>query len=167
MKNRNLNNNNDDWATPNYFYNKLNKEFHFNFDPCPLNHDIIKWDGLEISWKSRNFINPSYSIKIKEAFVKKAIEESKKNKLCVLLLPVSTSTILFHDYILPNAKEIRFVKTRIKFIGINTKGEKVNDKVGMYDNMVVIFDGSPRCQRVLVRGISSKEVKTIVRNRLS
>ena len=55
----------------------------------------------------------------------KAIEEAKKGKLCVLLLPVSTSTKLFHDHIKPNAKEIRFVERRIKFIGINSKGEYV------------------------------------------
>jgi hypothetical protein len=86
-----------------------------------------------------NFINPPYSRKLKTAFVLKAIEESKKGKLCVLLLPVSTSTILFHDYIKPNAKEIRFVRGRIAFDGINTKGEKSNGKKGMHDSMVVIL----------------------------
>ena len=93
-----------------------------------------------IDWKERNFINPPYSRKLKEAFVKKALEESNKAKLCVLLLPVSTSTILFHEYILPNAKEIRFLKGRVKFIGYNTKGEKVKNKAGMHDSMIVIFD---------------------------
>jgi len=165
MKNRNLNNH-DDWKTPDYFYKILDKEFNFNFDPCPFKHDLIKWDGLEISWKSRNFINPPYSRKLKEAFVKKAIEESKKNKLCVILLPVSTSTTLFHDYILPNTKEIRFVKTRIKFIGINTKGVCVNNNVGMYDNMVVVFDGKIRNSRLIANGMSSKETIKIKRNRI-
>jgi hypothetical protein len=51
-----------------------------------------------------NFINPPYSRKLKEAFIRKALEESKKGKTCVLLLPVSTSTAIFHDVILPNAK---------------------------------------------------------------
>ena len=41
--------------------------------------------------------------------------KSKKGKLCVMLLPVSTSTKLFHHYILPYKKEIRFVFKRIKF----------------------------------------------------
>ena len=71
----------------------------------------------------------------------KAIEESKKGKLCVMLLPVSTSTKLFHEHIQPNAKEIRFVKGRIKFLGVNTKGEYVTNKSPMHDSMVVIFDG--------------------------
>jgi len=98
-------------------------------------------DGLKIEWGKRNFINPPYSRKLKEQFVIKAIEESKKGKLCVMLLPVSTSTKLFHDYIQPNAKEVRFVKGRIKFVGTNTKGEFVNDKAPMHDSMIVVFDG--------------------------
>ena len=74
----------------------------------------------------------------------KAIEESKKGKLCVMSLPVSTSTKLFHEHIQPNAKEIRFVKGRIKFLGVNTKGEYVTNKSPMHDSMVVIFDGRKR-----------------------
>ena len=71
----------------------------------------------------------------------KAIEESKKGKLCVVLIPVSTSTKLFHDHILPNKKEIRFIKKRLKFSGYNSKGEYVTDKCGMHDSMIVVFDG--------------------------
>jgi hypothetical protein len=71
--------------------------------------------------------------------VLKAIEQAKKGKLCVLLLPVSTSTKLFHDHIKPNAKEIRFVRGRIAFCGVNTKGEYVTNKKPMHDSMVVIL----------------------------
>lgn len=140
MKNRNLNHK-DDWGTPKKIYDELNKEFNFNFDPCPLQHDIEEWDGLKIEWKERNFINPPYSRTLKEAFILKAIEESKKGKLCVMLLPVSTSTKVFHEHILPNKKEIRFFKGRIKFSGVNTFGEFVENKPGMHDSMLVIFDG--------------------------
>jgi site-specific DNA-methyltransferase (adenine-specific) len=138
VKNRNLKHS-DNWQTPPELYNQLQEEFNFNFDPCPLNHDLQIWDGLKIEWKERNFINPPYSRKLKDLFVKKAIEESKKGKLCVLLLPVSTSTKLFHDHILPNKKEIRFLKGRVKFIGINTFGNLVQNKAGMHDSMIVIL----------------------------
>ena len=136
MKDRNIKHS-DDWETPAYIYDELNKEFNFNFDPCPLSSKI---DGLSIDWGERNFINPPYSRVLKEAFVIKAIEESKKGKLCVMLLPVSTSTQLFHRHILPNNTEIRFIEKRIKFIGINTKGEKVSNSCGMHDSMIVIFN---------------------------
>ena len=139
MKDRNLNHK-DDWKTPDYIYDELNKEFNFNFDPCPYLHDINDWDGLQIDWKERNYINPPYSRELKESFILKAIQESKKGKLCVMLLPVSTSTKIFHDHILPNKKEIRFLKGRIKFQGINSKGVFVKNKTGMHDSMLVIFD---------------------------
>lgn len=138
MKNRNLPAR-DDWQTPQEIYQKLNKEFQFDFDPSPLLNDF---DGLTIDWKQSNFINLPYSLKLKQAFVLKAIEESKKGKLCVMLLPVSTSTKLFHRHILPNASEIRFIEKRIKFLGINTKGKYVTTKTPMHDSMVVIFGGN-------------------------
>jgi len=140
MKNRNLNHS-DNWSTPKEFYNKLNDEFNFDFDPCPLNENEItpEKNGLLIEWGQKNYINPPYNRKLKEAFVIKAIEESNKGKLCVMLLPVSTSTKLFHDIIKPNANEIRFIKGRIKFIGINTKGELVDNKSPMHESMIIVF----------------------------
>jgi len=134
MKNRNLIHK-DNWETPKELYNKLNKEFKFTFDPCPLHHTI---DGLKCNWRKRNFINPPYSRKLKEGFIRKAFEESKKGKVCVMLLPVSTSTKIFHEIIYPHAK-IRFLKGRVKFKGVNTFGEKVENKCGMHDSMIVIF----------------------------
>ena len=41
MKNRNLNHS-DDWATPKEFYDKLNAEFAFDFDPCHLNENEFR-----------------------------------------------------------------------------------------------------------------------------
>ena len=35
------------WATPKDLYEKLNAEFGFNFDPCPLHADF---DGLAMEW---------------------------------------------------------------------------------------------------------------------
>jgi site-specific DNA-methyltransferase (adenine-specific) len=138
MKNRNLEHS-DNWETPKELYDKLNDEF----DPCPINTGVITWDkdGLLIEWGERNYINPPYQRHLKESFVHRAIGFMKKGKLCVMLLPVSTSTKLFHEWIKPNATEIRFLKGRVKFIGTNTKGEKVTTKAGMHDSMVVVFDG--------------------------
>jgi len=141
MKNRNLINS-DNWATPKDLYEKLDGEFNFDFDPCPFNDGEITpdKDGLIIEWGKRNYINPPYTRKLKEAFVKRAVEESKKGKLCVMLLPVSTSTVLFHDFIQPNAKEIRFIRGRVGCYGVNTKGQQTTGKEKpMHDSMIVIF----------------------------
>jgi site-specific DNA-methyltransferase (adenine-specific) len=120
----------NNWATPSDFYEELNKEFDFNFDPCPLNHDTNEWDGTKVDWKERNYVNPPYSRKEKEAFIRKAREEQLKGNLSVMLLPVSTSSKVFHEVILPNA-EIRFIKGRLKFGG--------SSKCGTFDSMLCIF----------------------------
>jgi len=141
MKNRNISHS-DNWATPKSLYDELNSEFIFDFDPCPLNTGDItpEEDGLLIEWGQSNFINPPYSRKLKEAFVERAVEFKELGRLCVLLLPVSTSTKLFHDVILPNADDIRFLRGRVKFEGINTKGER-SKGAGMHDSMIVVMDG--------------------------
>lgn len=145
----------DNWETPKYFYKELDDEFHFDFDPCPLNEGIITPDndGLLIEWGESNFINPPYSQKLKQDFVRRAIN-TFNDRLNVFLLPVSTSTYLFHDWILPNNKDIRFIRQRVPFVGINKKGEYVNwhltDRVapegvkhvkncGTFDSMVVVI----------------------------
>lgn len=101
----------DNWKTPIDVYNKLNEEFNFDFDPCPLN-DNPDFDGLSVEWGNSNFINPPYSNI--SAWCKKAYEESLKGKTCVMLIPSRTDTRYWHDYIM-KAKEIRFIKGRLKF----------------------------------------------------
>jgi len=130
----------DSWSTPKDFYDKLDALHNFTFDPCPLNHDTNKWDGLEVEWGERNFVNPPYSRPNLERFVRKGIIEADKGKLCVFLIPASTDTRLFHEVILPNATSIEFVRGRLRFEGYNNLGEFCNAPA-MKGSMVVIFDG--------------------------
>ena len=142
MKDRNIEHK-DDWETPDYILEDVRSILGDNyFDPCPLGHDTKKWDGLKVDWERNNYCNPPYSRKLKEAFIKKAKEEQVKGNTTLMLLPVSTSTKIFHEEIYHQA-EITFIKGRIKFIGVNTKGEKVSNKCGMHDSMFVKFKGVP------------------------
>ena len=68
-----------------------------------------------------------------------AVEESKKGNLCVMLLPVSTSTKIFHEVILPNASSIEFVRGRLHFEQKNEEGKFVSKGAGQHDSMVVVF----------------------------
>ena len=135
MKNRDGSENNDNWETPQKLYDDLNKEFNFDFDPCPLNSEF---DGLCIEWGKSNFINPPYNRRDKPKFIQKAYVEWKKGKTCVLLIPSATGTKQFHELMVPNA-EIRFIKGRVAFRGFNTKGEFVTTRKGKHDSMLVIF----------------------------
>ena len=57
---------------------------------------------------------------------------------------------------LPNKKEIRFIKGRVKFIGVNTFGERVVDKGAMHDSMIVILkkmNNKERTERFAINSI--------------
>ena len=136
MKNRDGSQINDHWATPKWLYDKLNAEFNFDFDPCPLHADF---DGLMVEWGKSNFVNPPYNRIDKPKFIQKAYDEWLKGKVCVLLIPAATGTKQFHDLILPHA-EIRFLKGRIAFAGYNQKGEYTTKNKGKHDSMIVVFN---------------------------
>ena len=118
--------NNQNGRTPKKIYDELDKEFNFDFDPCPNNPNF---DGLLISWKNRNFVNPPF--KDLKIWVKKSYEVSLKGKICVMLLPVRTDTKIFHDVILPYADQIRFIKGRLKF--------EQYENSAPFPSMIVIF----------------------------
>lgn len=100
----------DNWSTPVALYAELDKRYHFNDDPCPLNGS----GGLNREWGTSVFMNPPYSDPT--PWVRKAFMESLNGKVVVGLLRGDTSTRWFHDWVLPFAK-LEFVRGRIKFNG--------------------------------------------------
>lgn len=98
-----------DWKTPKALYAELDREFGFDFDPCPPNHTV---DGLAIEWGRQNFVNPPFKDIAK--WVRKGFEEWEKGKGVVFLIPSRTDTRWWHDYCM-KASEIRFIKGRLKY----------------------------------------------------
>jgi len=74
------------WIIPPEIYKPLNREFNFEFDPCP-NPKPKDFDGLKVEWKKSNWVNPPFWAGI-TAWVRKAIEEQQKGKTSVLILPL-------------------------------------------------------------------------------
>ena len=99
------------WKTPKAFYQALDAEFRFDFDPCPPNPNF---DGLNVEWGGVNYVNPPYKHCAK--WIEKGFEEFKKGKICVFLIPSRTDTKYWHEYCM-KAKEIRFIKGRLNFDG--------------------------------------------------
>ncbi|HEY5688553.1 MAG TPA: DNA N-6-adenine-methyltransferase [Yeosuana sp.] len=117
----------DHWSTPRSVFDKLDNEFDFNYDPCPLNADF---DGLSMEWGERTFCNPPYSKLSK--WIEKAYKESLKNKLIVLLIPSRTDTKAWHEYIMKST-DIRFIKGRLKFGNAKHNAP--------FPSVIVVFDG--------------------------
>lgn len=123
----------DLWATPQLFFDELDREFGFTLDVCAIpenakcKHFFSPYmDGLKQEWQGVCWCNPPYGKEIGK-WVEKA---ANSDATVVMLLPARTDTKWFHDYILGNA-EIRFIRGRLKF------GEASNP--APFPSMVVIF----------------------------
>ena len=126
--------NTDLWSTPQAFFDKMDKEFHFTCDVCATKDnakcDLFyspEEDGLSQEWEGVCWMNPPYGREITK-WVKKASESNKATVVC--LLPARTDTAWFHDYIYGKA-EIRFIRGRLKF------GDGKNS--APFPSMIVIF----------------------------
>lgn len=128
-----------DWATPQDFFDKLDIEFNFEWDSCADSNNTKipgcyydeKDDALSQEWSRTAkvfWMNPPYN-KCSE-FIKKAYEESQQGCTVVCLIPARTDTQYFHNFIM-KAKEIRFVKGRLKFEG--------GESSAPFPSMIVIF----------------------------
>jgi len=74
------------WLKPPELYEKLNSEFHFDFDPCPFPRPE-GFDGLAVPWGQSNWVNPPFTGGVMK-WCKKAISENKLGKTCVFILPL-------------------------------------------------------------------------------
>jgi hypothetical protein len=100
-----------EWPTPRLYYEKLNAEFAFDFDPCPLGGEVDGRARLLNPWTGKRvFCNPPYGPEIR-----KFLECAPDARLAVFLVPARTDTRWFHELCLPFAKEIRFIKGRLRF----------------------------------------------------
>lgn len=127
-----------EWATPQDFFDNLNKEFKFTLDPCATKENAkckkfytIDDNGLAQSWDDEIvFCNPPYGREMKD-WVQKA-SDTRGGGQVVLLIPARTDTTYFHKYIYKKpGVEIRFIKGRLKF------GDGKNS--APFPSMIVIF----------------------------
>ena len=82
------------WLTPPDVYERLDNEFHFDFDPCPYPRGDR--NSLIEPWGKCNYVNPPFCRKDApyggpSAFARKAIEERGKGNTSVIILPVPHS----------------------------------------------------------------------------
>ncbi len=124
----------DRWGTPGEVYERLHAEFKFDFDPCPMDGDRDGLSPLFTSWSGKRvYCNPPYGHGL-ERWLERGLEAS----IAVFLLPARTDTKWFHDIVLPKAKEIRFVRGRIKFREKDPSW-KPGSGTAPFPSMIVVF----------------------------
>jgi len=156
----------DEWETPQWLFDELNKEFKFDCDAAAnKNNALCKWylgedytgakensiiidwlhtlfqDGLTQNYCKVFFLNPPYS-KI-GAFMKKAYEESLRGAIVVCLIPCRTDTRYWHEYVM-KAHEIRLIKGRLKFVNKSLPSYRSDGDFKVspapFPSCIVIFD---------------------------
>jgi site-specific DNA-methyltransferase (adenine-specific) len=120
----------DEWGTPQELYNELDREFSFNFDPCPMGGIDDGSAPLFVSWRGKRvFCNPPYSN------IRAFLERAQEAEIAVFLIPSRTDVRWFHEIVLPHAKEIRFIRGRVQFSG------RVKDNAP-FPSMIVVFEAT-------------------------
>lgn len=159
--------NTDMWATPIEFFENLDKEFNFTLDPCASEENAkcrkfftVKEDGLKQDWGNEIvFMNPPYGKEIKY-WIEKAYKESLKGTIVVCLIPARTDTAYWHEYC-TKAKEIRFIKGRLKFGGSKNSAPFPSAVVIFKDQEEVQGEFLPKGRYVYSSVQPSKERMTI------
>jgi len=126
----------DDWRTPRWLFERLDREFRFTLDAAASPHNALCHNylmnpaGLVADW-SRTlsgdpqavFVNPPYGRGVGK-WVEKSIQEQAKGATVVMLMSACTDTIWWcrsWDF----ANEIRFITGRVKFL--NDRREEVKN----------------------------------------
>lgn len=117
---------NDCWATPSDFFQKILARFPFVLDACaePWSAKCARYytrddDGLASPWETWTWCNPPYSQLAQ--WLAKAAEEHARGVSSVLLTFARTDTQAWHQFVMPYASELIFIKGRLRFVSPVTK----------------------------------------------
>lgn len=138
----------DYWSSPEYFYRLIREEFNPQIDVCAnlfntkcFHFFTEQMNALQLDWIKEAealgvepifWCNPPYSRC--EPWVKLCKEVGDRGGIAIMLLPSSTDTIWFHDYILPRGTW-RPIKGRIRFDappGLKVSGPRAGNQVAIF-----------------------------------
>ncbi len=139
----------DRWQTPPEIWEPLNDEFQFDLDAAgdAEMHRVPHYltDALGPSpWPGKRiWCNPPYGRKL-EPFIRRCAKEAAGDvfgngaKLVVALFPFRGRAAWWHEAVIGQAKEVRCVRKRIKFLRPDgTRGKFT----GSCDSCIVVWDG--------------------------
>jgi phage N-6-adenine-methyltransferase len=114
---------NDNWTTPKWLFNYLDRRFDFKLDAAASaeNHLVPFFyteesNGLDSPWSSDGwtFCNPPYS-NVAEWVRKAAKELTLHNRRSLLLVPVRSDQAWWHEYAISGIAAIEWYQGRISF----------------------------------------------------
>ena len=115
--------------TPSTLAATLSHEFHFDVFVEGFGGKAER--ALREDWAGSVWVHVDYGNV--EAWLRKIVRERERGVTVVALMPARTSTSYFHDYVLGQANEVRFVRGRLVMDG--TK------KQSPYSSLIAIYHG--------------------------
>ena len=119
-----------EWTTPEWLFNQLHEEFHFQQDACasassakcPAYIDkeqdclVSEWSSMPLAgpFSASVWMNPPWGRGVGK-FIQRAYQQSRKHRMVVVcLLPANTDTKWWRDWVW-RASEVRFITGRLHF----------------------------------------------------
>jgi hypothetical protein len=122
--------------TPSIIRMLLQSEFSFDgqVDCCTARLDP-DWEErlLAADWYRCTFVVPNFSNMT--AWAIKCLAEYRKGRTVVAAIPARTNTEWFHKYVLPEARELRFVQGRLHFPGFKEQAP--------FPTIIAVFSRGP------------------------
>lgn len=131
----------DSWRTPGW----LMAVFRGWFDPCPVGGR----NGLDTEWKDPSYVNPPYSDP--GPWVDKAVSESRKGKLVVMLLKLDPST-KWHQRLAAAGAHFATFNERLSFVGSSGEG-------AYFPSVLAILERSAQSELSVTTGLSAPELE--------
>lgn len=114
------------WLMPEDKMDELQKEFEFDFDPCPFPR-AEDFDGLAVDWGKSNWVNPPFTGMVKEpgkrkigpmAWARKALSERDNGNLSVLIFPIYQVRVI--SFLEDQGAEVRYVG-KIRWLAVEDR----------------------------------------------
>jgi len=111
------------WLTPPEIYQELDREFHFDFDPCP--YPLPKgFNCLDVPWGKMNYINPPFRKDDWQygtghtSLIRRAILEQQNGNSSVIIY-----NTMSHFRLLVEASGSTKIRSmgRVRWLDVNTK----------------------------------------------
>jgi site-specific DNA-methyltransferase (adenine-specific) len=142
-----LSSNDQTWATPRGFFERLDAIFHFRLDPCAA-HETAKCsayftkddDGLRQEWAAigNAFVNPPYGRELPR-WMRKSSEEAANGITVVMLIPARVDTSYWHDIAFQHARCVCFLRGRLTFELHGVDAPARSEMPAPFPSAIVVF----------------------------